>query len=481
MAARPVRALALLAFVLLPAVVSAQVGAGAPVDPLGLTQLKDFGAWRSSSNNADPDSNDDSKRPIPGETVVARRPAGARASSRTSGSRSRPTSTAGRACCGCASTTTAARAERGRPARRLLRASATASSGRSTRCSSATAPSGRSRNSYWPMPFERSCRITITNEGPSARVEPLLPRGLAKLPALPPGTAYFHARYRQALPAAARHPYEVLSVQGRGHYVGTVLSVVQNEPGWFGEGDERFYVDGETAPTHRGHRHRGLLQRRLEPARGRGAVHRRAGGRGHRSRRAHDRVPLARRRPDPLHPVAPVRHRARRLDLQRRRHGAVGVRGTRPTCSAASPSGTRHGIARDQPPSAVRRGAAAARQRAGRSKSRTASPTSGPRAAPCRSRRRCSGRRTCSSSRRRGRARRSHVPFDVGRSGAVRAGGAGWRTAPTTASTTCCSTASRSRGRTGSSTSRARTPAARAASTGTSPRPTSPRTTCSAG
>jgi hypothetical protein len=41
-------------------------------------------------------------------------------------------------------------------------------------------------------------------------------------------------------------------VRGRGHYVGTVFSVVQNEAGWFGEGDERFYADGVTKPGHRG-------------------------------------------------------------------------------------------------------------------------------------------------------------------------------------------------------------------------------------
>jgi hypothetical protein len=66
-----------------------------------------------------------------------------------------------------------------------------------------------------------------------------------RLKALPPGTAYFHARYRQAVPAVMGRPYEVLSVKGRGHYVGTVLSVVQNQAGWFGEGDDFFYVDGE--------------------------------------------------------------------------------------------------------------------------------------------------------------------------------------------------------------------------------------------
>jgi hypothetical protein len=73
------------------------------------------------------------------------------------------------------------------------------------------------------------------------------------LPALPEGTPYFHARYRQALPAPPDgSPYEILSVRGRGHYAGTVLSVVQAEAGWFGEGDDLCYVDGEEKPSIEG-------------------------------------------------------------------------------------------------------------------------------------------------------------------------------------------------------------------------------------
>ncbi len=104
--------------------------------------------------------------------------------------------------------------------------------------------SGRSRNSYWQMPFAKRIRITITNEG-RRRVSNLYYHvDYRKLPSLPPDTTYFHARYRQALPTVAGKPYEILSVSGQGHYVGTVLNIVQNEAGWFGEGDEHFYVDG---------------------------------------------------------------------------------------------------------------------------------------------------------------------------------------------------------------------------------------------
>jgi hypothetical protein len=110
---------------------------------------------------------------------------------------------------------------------------------------------GRARNSYWPMPFEKSCRITVTNEG-ARRVGLYYHVDWEKVPSLPPNTAYFHAWYRQALPAPADgKPWVFLDTQGRGFYVGTVLSVLQAEPAWFGEGDDMFYVDGERSPRSR--------------------------------------------------------------------------------------------------------------------------------------------------------------------------------------------------------------------------------------
>lgn len=109
---------------------------------------------------------------------------------------------------------------------------------------------GRARNSYWPMPFQKSCRITVTNEGHRRVANLYYHVDWEKLPSLPAHTPYFHARYRQALPAQADgKPYEFLQVTGKGHYVGTVLSVVQAEAGWFGEGDDFFWVDGEKYPS----------------------------------------------------------------------------------------------------------------------------------------------------------------------------------------------------------------------------------------
>ena len=111
---------------------------------------------------------------------------------------------------------------------------------------------GRARNSYWPMPFAKSCRITISNEG-HRRLGIYYHVDWEKVPSLPADTAYFHARYRQALPAPADGtPWVFVDTKGRGFYVGTVLSIVQAEPGWFGEGDDMFYVDGEKVASIQG-------------------------------------------------------------------------------------------------------------------------------------------------------------------------------------------------------------------------------------
>jgi len=41
----------------------------------------------------------------------------------------------------------------------------------------------------------------------------------------------------------------LLETTGKGHYVGTVLSVRTRSPAWFGEGDEKIYIDGESTAS----------------------------------------------------------------------------------------------------------------------------------------------------------------------------------------------------------------------------------------
>jgi hypothetical protein len=109
----------------------------------------------------------------------------------------------------------------------------------------ATDPSatGAARNCYIPMPFAKSARIVITNEGKqlSKHWYELNYKTYEK-PLKNVG--YFHAQYRQATPPPAG-PYLILDAKGRGHLIGCVLSVKNNDGGWWGEGDEIVYVDGK--------------------------------------------------------------------------------------------------------------------------------------------------------------------------------------------------------------------------------------------
>jgi hypothetical protein len=223
----------------------AQSSVVGPIDPLRFSQLKDFVAERSSSNNPDPNSNDDSKRPIPGETLTLADLQGPGIVTHI--------------------WITVAANEYGWPRLLRLRVYYDGSAEPSVDAPLGdffavghgferpvkslmirNSSDGRARNSYWPMPFRRSCRITVTNEGRRRVASLYYHVDWEKVKELPPETAYFHARYRQELPAPADgKPYLFLDVKGRGFYVGTVLSVVQAEAGWFGEGDDHFFVDGE--------------------------------------------------------------------------------------------------------------------------------------------------------------------------------------------------------------------------------------------
>lgn len=111
---------------------------------------------------------------------------------------------------------------------------------------------GRSRVCYWRMPFRKHIRITMSNESPDYKVDSFYYYiNWQKHESLPEDTAYFHAQYRQETPAQPGN-YTILDVEGRGHYVGTVYSVNQVETGWFGEGDDFFYIDGAELPQLRG-------------------------------------------------------------------------------------------------------------------------------------------------------------------------------------------------------------------------------------
>lgn len=111
---------------------------------------------------------------------------------------------------------------------------------------------GDAYNSFWQMPFRHHARITVTNQG-TRRVRSFYYQiDYTKVHSLPAGTAYFNAEYRRAFPEEEGKDYVLLDTKGEGHYVGTVMSVQSRSPYWFGEGDARIYVDGDTLPTIQG-------------------------------------------------------------------------------------------------------------------------------------------------------------------------------------------------------------------------------------
>lgn len=97
---------------------------------------------------------------------------------------------------------------------------------------------------FWPMPFRQRARFTLTNETDTDI--PLVAYQITYVETdVPPQAGTFHAQYRQAA-TADQNPYVILDgVKGRGRYVGTFLAWTQNEKGWFGEGEVKFYMDGD--------------------------------------------------------------------------------------------------------------------------------------------------------------------------------------------------------------------------------------------
>ena len=129
-------------------------------------------------------------------------------------------------------------------------------------------------NCFFPMPFQKHARITVTNEG-SRKTDAFYfnidYRAYHK--ELAGDLLYFHAQYRQAAPAKGwtnqwksngdaivndkknlngDGNYVWMEATGHGHFVGVTMSVLENQDGWWGEGDDMFFVDGESTPSING-------------------------------------------------------------------------------------------------------------------------------------------------------------------------------------------------------------------------------------
>ncbi|TAK23087.1 MAG: DUF2961 domain-containing protein [Chloroflexota bacterium] len=103
----------------------------------------------------------------------------------------------------------------------------------------------RGLNSYWPMPFRKHARITISNEGPiDARI--FTYSIVYRLQAIPDDAAYFHAQWRRGLTKREYPEHTIVDgISGRGVYVGTYLAWSALSRGWWGEGEVKFFIDGD--------------------------------------------------------------------------------------------------------------------------------------------------------------------------------------------------------------------------------------------
>ena len=103
---------------------------------------------------------------------------------------------------------------------------------------------GSAFNCYWVMPFHRKCRITMTNiDNKPMRLYYQIDYTLTDVPQ---DAAYFHAQFRRVNPLPFKEDYTIIeSVRGKGHYVGTYMAWGVNNNGWWGEGEIKFFLDGD--------------------------------------------------------------------------------------------------------------------------------------------------------------------------------------------------------------------------------------------
>jgi len=114
---------------------------------------------------------------------------------------------------------------------------------------------GSAFNCYWEMPFRKGFKITIENigakprpgEAPNTNQFTVYYQINYTLTDVPDDAAYFHAQFRRVNPLPYKEVYTILDgVKGWGHYVGTYMAWGVNNNGWWGEGEIKFFLDGDS-------------------------------------------------------------------------------------------------------------------------------------------------------------------------------------------------------------------------------------------
>ncbi|MBS1977977.1 MAG: DUF2961 domain-containing protein [Bacteroidetes bacterium] len=103
---------------------------------------------------------------------------------------------------------------------------------------------GSAFNSYWVMPFKKKCRVTIENI--NTEKVTIFYQIDYTLTDVPDDAAYFHAQFRRTNPVKYKDVFTIVdNIKGRGHYVGTYLAWGVHNNGWWGEGEIKFFMDGD--------------------------------------------------------------------------------------------------------------------------------------------------------------------------------------------------------------------------------------------
>jgi len=100
-------------------------------------------------------------------------------------------------------------------------------------------------NCYWPMPFRKKARITMENQSPED-IGGFFDQITYALEPVPEAAGYFHASWRRSMTTRERPEHVLLDgIEGQGQYVGTFIGWEQLSNGWWGEGEVKFYIDGD--------------------------------------------------------------------------------------------------------------------------------------------------------------------------------------------------------------------------------------------
>lgn len=102
---------------------------------------------------------------------------------------------------------------------------------------------GSAFNSYWPMPFRKKCKITMENIDEKEMY--IYYQIDYTLTDVPDDAAYFHAQFRRSNPTEGALYTLIDGIEGKGHYVGTYMAWQVNNRGWWGEGEIKFFMDGD--------------------------------------------------------------------------------------------------------------------------------------------------------------------------------------------------------------------------------------------